>query len=123
MNGAGAPGCPAKARSTFTPPTYFDAYDYVARAMVAYPGQWAVAVLLHIPFAEAQRTALAAYGTLTATAEGVRFSGRFNDLDGLARWLVTLQCPFVVHEPPALRAALRHLASEVAALAEAGAAP
>ncbi len=105
---------------TFAPPAHFDAYDYVSRAMVAYPGRWAVTILLDMPLEEAQRTALAAYGTLAATAEGVLFSGRFNDLDGLARWFITLQRPFIVREPPALREALRKLADEVAALAAAG---
>ena len=108
---------------TFAPPAHFDAYDYVSRAMVAYPGRWPVAVLLQMPLEEAQRTALAAYGTLAAIAAGVLFTGQFDDLAGLARWLVTLQRPFVVREPPALREALRDLAREVATLAAAGVPP
>jgi predicted DNA-binding transcriptional regulator YafY len=102
---------------TFIPPPDFDPYAYVARAMVAYPGQWPVEILLRMPLAEAQRSTLAAYGTLTPTTDGVRYEGRFEDLDGLARWLVLLRHPFTIHEPPELRAALRALAQEVAALA------
>jgi predicted DNA-binding transcriptional regulator YafY len=103
---------------TFAAPPDFDPYAYVARAMIAYPGQWPVRLLLRMPLAEARRSTLAAYGTLTPTADGVLYDGRFEDLDGLARWLILLRHPVVVHEPPELRAALRALAREVAALAD-----
>jgi predicted DNA-binding transcriptional regulator YafY len=103
---------------TFAPPPDFDPYAYVARAMAAYPGRWRVSLLLRMPLAEAQRSTLAAYGTLTPTAEGVRYEGRFEDLDGLARWLILLRHPFTIHEPPELRDALRALAREVAAVAD-----
>jgi predicted DNA-binding transcriptional regulator YafY len=103
---------------TFSPPPDFDPYAYVARAMVAYPGRWHVSILLQMPLAAAQRSPLAAYGTLTPAAGGVLYAGRFEDLDGLARWLVLLRHPLIVREPPELRAALRALAGEVAALAD-----
>ncbi|MFN8512172.1 MAG: YafY family protein [Thermomicrobiales bacterium] len=104
--------------ATFTPPPDFDPYAYVARAMVAYPGQWSVTLLLHMPLEDAQRSTLAAYVTLTPTADGIRYAGRFADLDGLARWLILLRHPITIQDPPELRAALRALAQEVAALAD-----
>lgn len=104
----------------FAPPADFDAYAHVARAMAAYPGRWAADLRLELPLAAARDTPLAPYGTLTAEGAGTRFRGRFDDLDGLARWLVALGCAFTIAEPPQLREALRRLAREVVALAEAG---
>jgi len=77
-------------------------------------------VRLALPLAAAQDSLIAPYGTLTADGAGSRFQGRFDSLDGLARELVSLGCRFTVSEPPELRAALRRLAAEIAALADAG---
>ena len=103
---------------TFPPPADFDAYAYVARTMAHFPGRWAVEVQLALPLDEARRTTLAPYGTLTPTADGTHFAGSFDDLDRLARSLILLKRPFVIHHPPELRAALRQLAQEIATLAE-----
>lgn len=104
----------------FTPPADFDAYAHVARAMAEYPGRWAVDVRLALPLAAAQDSMIAPYGTLTADGAGSRFQGRFDNLDGLARELVSLRCRFTVGEPPELREALRRLAVEIAELAGEG---
>jgi predicted DNA-binding transcriptional regulator YafY len=40
-----------------------------------------------------------------------------NGLDWIARFLINLGCPFVVHHPPELRAALRKIARAVLRLA------
>jgi predicted DNA-binding transcriptional regulator YafY len=104
----------------FAPPADFDPYAHVARAMVEYPGRWAVDVRLDLPLAAARDSPIAPYGTLTADGAGSRFRGRFDGLDGLARELVSLGCRLVVGEPPELREALRRLATEIAALADAG---
>lgn len=103
----------------FIPPAGFDSYDYVARAMAAFPGRWPVEVLIDLPPAEACHTDLARYGTLAPAGNGTVFQGRFEDLDGVARWLVTLGCPIAVRQPPELRKALRRLAGEIAAMADA----
>lgn len=104
----------------FVPPADFDPYAHVARAMAAYPGRWAVDVRLALPLAAARDSVIAPYGTLTADGAGSRFQGRFDNLDGLARELVSLRCRFSVSEPPELRAALRQLATEIAALTDRG---
>jgi len=77
-------------------------------------------VRLALPLAAAQDSAIAPYGTLTADGAGSRFQGRFDNLDGLSRDLVSLGCRFTVSEPPELREALRRLAVEIAGLADAG---
>jgi predicted DNA-binding transcriptional regulator YafY len=104
----------------FAPLADFDPYAHVARAMADYPGRWAVDVRLALPLAEAQESVIAPYGTLMADGAGSRYQGRFDNLDGLARELVSLRCRFAVSEPPELREALRRLATEIAALADAG---
>lgn len=103
---------------TFAPPAAFDSHGYVAQTIAAFPGRWPVDLLLGLPLEEARRTTVAAYGTLAASPKGTVFQGRFDDLDGAARWLVTLGCPVTVREPPELRAALRRLAAAVAAMAD-----
>src|SRR4051812_18459029 len=55
----------AKPRAeTFTPPPNFDSYDYVVRAMAAYPGHWPIEVVLGLTLAEARQQIGAALGTL-----------------------------------------------------------
>ena len=51
-------------------------------------------------------------------AGGVLVQLNVDRLDWMARTLMLLECPFVVHQPPELRDALRQLAAEAAALAE-----
>lgn len=102
---------------TFPPPAGFDPHAYVAQAMAAFPARWAVEIDLAMPIEEARTTMLAPYGALTPQDGGTHFAGNFEDLDGLARWLVLLTRPFVIRHPPELRAALRRLAGEIAGLA------
>jgi predicted DNA-binding transcriptional regulator YafY len=104
----------------FTPPANFDVYGYVTQTMERYPGRWMVMITLALPIEEARRIVPPGYGSLRAADGGTRFEGRFNQLDWLARWLVSLGCRFTVHDPPELRDELRHLAREIAALAESG---
>ena len=105
----------------FARPRDFDPYAYVARAMAAFPGRWAVAVALDLSPEQARASVLAPYGTMEALAAGAGtiFRGRFDDLNGVARWLVSIGCAFVVHEPAELREALRQLAGTIAATADA----
>lgn len=104
----------------FARPRDFDPYAYVARAMVEYPGRWAVTVALDLPLERARETVLATYGTLEADGGGAIFRGRFDNLDGVARWFSSIGCGFVVREPAELREALRRLAATIAAAANAG---
>jgi predicted DNA-binding transcriptional regulator YafY len=59
----------------------------------------------------------AAYGTLTPTPTGVLFQEWYDDMESLARYLITLNLPFVVHQPPALREALRELGERIVQIA------
>jgi predicted DNA-binding transcriptional regulator YafY len=104
--------------TTFTPPDAFDTYGYVTQTMEEYPGRWRVVVALDLPIEEARRLSPPGYGVMRPFDTLTLFAGRFNQVDWLARWLVSLGCGFTVHEPPELREELRRLAREIAAMAE-----
>ncbi len=106
---------------TFTPPADLDIYAHVVAALTTgFPGRWEIAVALHLPIAAARQTSVATYGTLTPDGDDdgrTIFTGRVDDLDGAARWLVTLGCPLTALRPPELCDALRRLAGDIAAMA------
>lgn len=57
------------------------------------------------------------YGTLTPTPTGVLLQEQYEDLEGMARYLMALNLPFVVHQPPQLREALLHLGERMVQIA------
>ncbi len=56
--------------------------------------------------------------SLEVAKGGVLMRCTANDLDGMARFLARLLCPFVVKRPPGLRETLARHAAELARLAE-----
>ena len=101
----------------FPPQADFDARDYVVRSLATMPGIWTVEVLLGLTLDEARRRIPAAFATLEQAATGVLFRCHYDDLDQLARYLVSLGCALAVREPPELREAFRRLALELAQIA------
>jgi predicted DNA-binding transcriptional regulator YafY len=75
-------------------------------------------VLLEVPYEEARRRVPPVVATVEETPEGVVLRSGADSLEWTARFLVNLGLPFVVRQPPELRAALRSLATEVEQLAE-----
>lgn len=63
------------------------------------------------------------YGTLTPTPTGVLLQDHYDDIEGMARYLMTLNLPFVVHNPPELRDALRRLGERMVQIASIQPAP
>ncbi len=57
------------------------------------------------------------YGTLTPTATGVLLQERYDDLEGMARYLMALNLPFIVHRPLELREALLRLGERMIQIA------
>ena len=102
---------------TFTPPRDFDVHAHIVRAMATYAARWDVTATLALTPEQAAARIPPAYGIVAPTGDGVTFRGSFDHLDRVARWLVTLGCTVVVHEPPELRDQLARLAREVAAMA------
>jgi predicted DNA-binding transcriptional regulator YafY len=103
---------------TFTRPVEFDSLHYVLDSLALTPWEWSAEVLLETPLAEAQRRIPPGSALVEEAEGGVLLRARVDRLDWLARILLTLECPFVIRHPPELRAALRRVAAEAAALAE-----
>jgi predicted DNA-binding transcriptional regulator YafY len=68
-------------------------------------------------FSTVQQKISALYGTLTPTPTGVLLQEKFDDIEGMARYLMALNLPFVIHNPPELREALRHLGERMVQIA------
>jgi len=59
------------------------------------------------------------YGTLTPTATGVLLQEQYDDMEGMARYLMALNLPFIIHRPPELREALLRLGERMVQIANA----
>lgn len=104
--------------SNFQPPKDFDIYQHVMLSLATTPGTYHVEVLLKTTLAEAQKIISPALGTLQETADGIIFRGYFQQLDWIAHFLVGLECQIVIHEPSALKTAMRQLAAKIARIVE-----
>ncbi len=57
------------------------------------------------------------YGTLTPTPTGVLLQEQHYDLEVMARYLMAVNLPFIVHQPPELRETLRQLGERMVQIA------
>ncbi|HEY4384794.1 MAG TPA: YafY family protein [Ktedonobacteraceae bacterium] len=57
------------------------------------------------------------YGTLTPTPTGVLLQDQYDDVESMACYLMTLNIPFIVHQPPELREALQRLGERMIQIA------
>ena len=103
---------------TCTRPAEFDSLQYVLESLALTPWEWSAEVLLEATLEDAQRRVPPGSALVEQAEGGVLLRARVDRLDWLARILLTLECPFVIRRPPELRAALRRVAAEAAALAE-----
>ncbi len=99
----------------------FDCEAFVREHVGKLSERWAIEVLFEAPLERVRQKIPASFGTLTPTDEGVLFQSRYGDLGQTARYLVALNLPFVVREPPELREALLELAQQIVRGATAGA--
>jgi predicted DNA-binding transcriptional regulator YafY len=76
-----------------------------------------IKVEFQAPLFTVQQKIPASYGSLTTTASGVMFESDYEDVDDMARYLMGLALPFVIHHPLELRQALLHLAEQMVQLA------
>ena len=60
----------------------------------------------------------ALYGTLTPTPTGVLLQEQYDDIESMARYLMSLDLPFVIHNPPELREALLRLGERMVQVAK-----
>lgn len=102
---------------TFLRPVNFDSLSYVKRSLGTMPGSRPVEVVLHAPMHEIERLVPPQVALLEETEEGVVFRAVTENLDWVARILVSLDCHFEVRQPADLRDALRRLAARVVSMA------
>lgn len=95
-----------------------DDFDFETFVKEKYaPSGLAVEVEFQTDLATVQQKIPTLYGTLTPTPTGVLLRDQYDDVEGMARYLMTLNLPFVVHNPPELRTALRRLGERMVQIA------
>jgi predicted DNA-binding transcriptional regulator YafY len=102
---------------TFERDPEFDYRTYLQEEQRNDAPSWQVVVEFQAPLHILQEKIPPAYGSLTATPGGVRFACEYEDLAGLARYLMGLNVPFVIQQPAELRTALRQLAAQMIQIA------
>jgi predicted DNA-binding transcriptional regulator YafY len=95
----------------------FDCRAYMVEKYGRASGGFSIEVEFQAPLSVVQQKIPASYGSLTATPTGTLLQSQYDDLDDMARYLMVLNLPFVVHEPPELREALLRLADKMVQMA------
>jgi predicted DNA-binding transcriptional regulator YafY len=95
----------------------FDCQTYIMERYSGAEGGFHIEVEFQAELSAVQEKIPASYGTLTATPTGVLLQTQYEDLADMARYLMVLNLPFVVHEPPELREALLRLAEQMVQMA------
>lgn len=103
---------------SFERPAWLGEPDALLRAVAGAHGPWDVEVFLETSMEEAREQLTPMVASLEETEGGVLMRCAASHLDGMARVLAGLFCPFVVKEPPELREALGRHADEIARLAK-----
>ena len=92
-------------------------FDYEAFIKREYDPGVQVEVEFQADLSTVQQRISALYGTLTPTPAGALLQEKSDDLEGMARYLMALNLPFVIHNPPELRVALQRLAERMLQIA------
>ncbi|MCG8347757.1 MAG: YafY family transcriptional regulator [Chloroflexales bacterium] len=101
---------------TFVRDESFDCEAYVCGQLMR-AANWRIEVEFQATLYTVQQKIPAAYGSLTETPSGVLFRCDADDLDYTARYLMALDLPFVIHNPPELREELLRLATQMTQIA------
>ncbi len=96
-----------------------DDFDYEAFVKEKYStrGTLQVEVEFQADLPTVQQKISTLYGTLTPTPTGVLLQEQFDDLDVMARYLMAVNLPFIVHQPPELRETLLQLGQRMIQIA------
>jgi predicted DNA-binding transcriptional regulator YafY len=105
--------------TTFERPETFDCLQYLLESLATAPQGFHVEALLKTTLEDAQWRIPPGSAILEQTEDGVVMRANVGRLDWMARRLLMLECPFVIRRPQELREALRAVASEAVAMAEA----
>lgn len=100
---------------TFVRPDDFDCQAYLGRCLGQAGGSYLVVIVFDAPLEEVQRKIPPDFGTLTQTPLGTRFETRHGKLRSVALFVIGLDVPFVVLEPPELQVLLRQMAERLLA--------
>src|SRR5437763_4390581 len=92
-------------------------FDCLAYVIKQQPARWHIEVEFQAPLYTVQQKIPSSYGSLTATPTGVLFQCQYDDIESQARYLMSLNLPFIVHNPPELREALLRLAEKMVQIA------
>jgi predicted DNA-binding transcriptional regulator YafY len=98
---------------TFERDSGFDTQAYIQQQIAGEASAWHVVVEFQATLEAVRQKVPASFGTLTVTDTGVLFEGQYGNIDSTARYLAWLNLPFVVHEPPELREALRQMGERI----------
>jgi predicted DNA-binding transcriptional regulator YafY len=99
---------------TFTRPADFDPLAFTQDALAVAPDIWHVEALLDASPEQVRATVPRHVARLESCPDGVIIRLNVEYLDVAARYLIGLGWPFLVRQPPELRAVLRDLAAQIA---------
>jgi len=102
---------------TFAPDAAFDCQAYAVAQLGTSTEGWQIKVEFQATLQTVRQKIPASYGSLTVTPDGVMFQCQTDDLLYMARYLMALNLPFVVQQPPELRDAFRQLAEQMTRIA------
>jgi len=105
---------------TFERPEDFDCQAFVVEHLVRLSSRWQIQVEFHAPLETVRQKIPESYGTLTATPDGVLLQYQYEDLTSAAYYLMRLDLPFTIHQPPELRETLLQLADRMVRTATTG---
>ncbi|HEY7413935.1 MAG TPA: YafY family protein [Ktedonobacteraceae bacterium] len=98
---------------SFERAAHFDCRAYLEERYRKAPGGIYIEVEFQAAIYTVQQKIPPSFGQLSATPTGTLFQSQYEDIDAIARYLVALDLPFIVHDPPALCEALLHLAEQM----------
>ena len=102
---------------TFARDEAFDCQAYAVAQLGTSTQGWQIEVAFQATLQAVQQKIPAAYGSLTGTPDGVVFSCQTDDLLYMARYLLALNLPFAIQQPPELRNAFLQLAEQMTQIA------
>lgn len=104
-------------QKTFTRDEHFDYQAYVHRQLATIPATWSIEVEFQTTLQAVRQKIPAYHGNVSVTPGGVLFQTHHSHLPSMARFLVGLELPFTVRQPPELREALAQLAEQLMQIA------
>lgn len=97
----------------------FDCQTYIQNHYGRAAGRYQIEVEFTAPLSTVQQQIPASYGDLSETATGVLLRSQHDDLADMARYLMMINLPFVVHQPLELCDELRQLGKSMMQIASA----